>query len=114
MSRASAKILGGSLGFFSRNLGGLPRILGGFLRECCGLHTCYVFGKKRGKSGNSEKKPMSRASARVLGGSLGFAGDIWGLAKDFARISSGMLWVAHLLCFLGKSEENQETARKSL
>ena len=57
---------------------------------------------------------MSRASARVLGGSLGFSGDIWGLAKDFARISSGMLWVAHLLCFLGKSEENQETARKSL
>ena len=64
--------------------------------------------------GASEEKPMSRASAKILGGSLGFSRETWGGCQGFWEGFFGNVVGCTPAMFLGKSEENQETARKSL
>ena len=89
MSIASANILGGSLGFFSRSLGGLPRISRGFLRECCGVQQDLsgFFRGQRGKAYEQSICEDPRGHPRIF---LEKFGGLPRILRGFLRECSGV------------------------
>ena len=72
-----------------------------------GCTPAMFFGEKRGKSGNSEEKPMSRASAKILGGTQGFFWRNLGACQGFCEDFFGNVVGFNKTCleFLGTSQE---------